>query len=127
MLGEPWWFDGAAPDQVVWRFSGFDIAGCIVEFEFAGPKASSSTVMFRPACRIGRDRSRCEIVIDDPTISRCHAEIRFVPGEGVGIRDCGSSNGTFINGERVYDTFRLVMVRSVVTIGRLDLGVSVLR
>jgi pSer/pThr/pTyr-binding forkhead associated (FHA) protein len=40
------------------------------------------------------------IVINSPKISRNHARIEWV-GEQVTVRDLGSSNGTFVNGERV--------------------------
>ncbi|NJM34955.1 MAG: FHA domain-containing protein [Rhodomicrobium sp.] len=127
MSGQPWWFNDSASDQVVWRFSGFDTGGNLVDFEFAGPNANSATVLFKPLSRIGRDPARCDIVIQDPTISRLHAELYFFPGEGVKIRDLGSANGTYINGERIYDNYRPIGVRSAVTIGRLELTVSVRR
>ncbi len=41
-----------------------------------------------------------DIPIFDPTISRRHAELA-VSSTGVFLKDLGSSNGTFINGERV--------------------------
>jgi adenylate cyclase len=41
-----------------------------------------------------------DIPVFDPTISRRHAEIEHADG-GVRVRDLGSSNGTFRNGERV--------------------------
>ena len=41
-----------------------------------------------------------DIPIFDPTISRRHAELT-VNQKGVALKDLGSSNGTFINGERV--------------------------
>jgi len=41
-----------------------------------------------------------DIPIFDPTISRRHAELT-VSKTGVAVKDLGSSNGTFINGERV--------------------------
>src|SRR5438128_10930281 len=48
---------------------------------------------------IGR-ASDCTIPIKDRYLSRKHAEI--VPTNGVwAVRDCGSANGTFLNGARV--------------------------
>jgi ABC transport system ATP-binding/permease protein len=48
---------------------------------------------------IGSDPSN-EIVIDEPTISRRHAEV--IQRLGVfQIRDLGSTNRTFVNGKRV--------------------------
>jgi adenylate cyclase len=41
-----------------------------------------------------------DIPIFDPTISRRHAELK-VGRHGIALKDLGSSNGTFINGERV--------------------------
>jgi len=44
---------------------------------------------------VGRSRA-CDIVIDDPGVSRRHAEIR-PSGEGFEIRDLGSTNGVYLN------------------------------
>lgn len=41
-----------------------------------------------------------DIVVDDPGVSRRHVEVR-VEGSGVSARDLGSTNGTFVDGERV--------------------------
>ncbi len=49
--------------------------------------------------RIGRAPS-CEVVIDDPSLSRVHATIRCVLGEHY-VRDEGSRNGTLRNGSAV--------------------------
>jgi len=51
--------------------------------------------------RLGRD-SLCEVHLEDSEASRTHAEIEFVDGEYV-LRDLSSSNGTFVNGNRVTD------------------------
>ncbi|MBY0372191.1 GGDEF domain-containing protein, partial [bacterium] len=49
--------------------------------------------------RLGRDAA-CEICIDDPHVSRVHAEFDLVDGALV-IRDLGSTNGVFVNGNRI--------------------------
>lgn len=52
---------------------------------------------------IGRD-GQADITLDDPGVSRRHAEVRVThdgPHLVVGLRDLGSTNGTFVNGERV--------------------------
>lgn len=41
-----------------------------------------------------------EVLVNDPRVSRRHAEIRIADGE-VTLRDLGSTNGTFVNGTRV--------------------------
>jgi len=43
-----------------------------------------------------------DLPIFDPTVSRKHAEITAVEG-GLQIHDVGSSNGTFVNGDRLTD------------------------
>jgi adenylate cyclase len=51
---------------------------------------------------LGRSLSS-DLPVLDPTISRRHAELTVI-GEGVDVRDLGSSNGTFVDGERVTAT-----------------------
>jgi pSer/pThr/pTyr-binding forkhead associated (FHA) protein len=45
--------------------------------------------------------SRCEIRIDDPSVSRQHAEIRPRHDHQTYLSDLGSRNGTFVNGHRI--------------------------
>jgi len=49
--------------------------------------------------RIGRS-SRCAFVLTDLSVSRHHAEVT-VNGTSVLVKDLGSRNGTFVDGERV--------------------------
>ncbi|MGV1007663.1 MAG: FhaA domain-containing protein [Dermatophilaceae bacterium] len=59
-----------------------------------------------PITTIGRDPS-ADIVLDDPGISRRHSEIRVTsdgPHLVASIRDLTSTNGTFVNGERITTT-----------------------
>jgi adenylate cyclase len=44
----------------------------------------------------------CDLAIQDPTVSRNHAELELVAA-GVRVRDLGTTNGTFLNGERILD------------------------
>jgi pSer/pThr/pTyr-binding forkhead associated (FHA) protein len=48
---------------------------------------------------VGRDAS-ADLVLDDSGVSRAHARVRSVNGRVV-IEDLDSSNGTFVNGERI--------------------------
>jgi adenylate cyclase len=46
----------------------------------------------------------CDLSLNDPTVSRQHAEVDVAPGgEGVRVRDLASTNGTFLDGQRVWD------------------------
>jgi ABC transport system ATP-binding/permease protein len=46
-------------------------------------------------------RSGCDITLDNPQVSRFHCQIdRISPTQHV-LRDAGSTNGTFVNGQRV--------------------------
>lgn len=56
-------------------------------------------VMSRVELSIGR-AGDCDLVLDEPTVSRRHAVLRRTP-EGWVILDAGSTNGTRLNGWRV--------------------------
>lgn len=50
---------------------------------------------------IGRG-SECDLVLDEPEMSRAHATIEVTASE-IYLRDLGSANGTFVNGVQVKD------------------------
>ncbi len=50
--------------------------------------------------RLGRDAT-CQIILEDPHVSRLHAEIFTRNGNEIVIRDLGSTNGIFVNGKKV--------------------------
>ena len=56
-------------------------------------------VLQPPKVVLGRSRD-CDIVVDDPNVSRQHAEIDR-SGEGWIIQDLGSTNGVVLNGRRI--------------------------
>lgn len=67
---------------------------------------------------LGRSRD-CDITVDDPNVSRRHAEVRREDG-GYWIVDLGSTNGVEVDGRRV-DRARLTGAERIV-IGRTDLA-----
>ena len=62
-----------------------------------------------------------DIPIFDPTISRRHAEVECGDA-GFAIRDLGSSNGTYVNGEKV--THRAIAPGDVLTFGKVSFRVT---
>lgn len=67
---------------------------------FEGDAAGIQFRLRGPGIRVGRDRRICEIILDDPRISRVHAELQ-VRGGVVILVDNESSNGTWVNGKRI--------------------------
>ncbi|MDX2043730.1 MAG: adenylate/guanylate cyclase domain-containing protein [Acidobacteriota bacterium] len=53
----------------------------------------------RPEISIGRELKN-DIILDDPRVSRMHALVLKTETESV-LRDLGSGNGTFVNGQRI--------------------------
>jgi FHA domain-containing protein len=49
---------------------------------------------------LGREQATADLVIPDPGVSRRHARVLTHNG-GVIVEDLGSSNGTYVNGERI--------------------------
>ena len=63
-------------------------------------QAEGRTIVVGPAgAVIGRSRD-CDVVLDDPNVSRHHAEVRPSGGSWI-VNDLGSTNGIKINGRRI--------------------------
>ena len=91
----------------------------------AGPPAGSAPrlegklgtfQLTRTVTRIGRGAD-ADIRIDDPGVSRHHAEIRI--GSDVILRDLGSTNGTYVNGTLIAE--QPLRDGAVITIGSTNL------
>jgi two-component system, NtrC family, sensor kinase len=68
-------------------------------FVIRGVDQGSRFELSEPTVRLGRDPSST-IPLHDTEVSRHHAEIRRIEGE-YSISDLNSSNGTFVNGQRI--------------------------
>ncbi len=69
-------------------------------FVIRGSDQGNRFELTEPTIRLGRDRSN-PIQIHDTEVSRHHAEIRREDGDHFVICDLNSSNGTFVNGQRI--------------------------
>lgn len=83
-----------------WMLSGFDASGRAVQFSLEPARDPKGGV--KPtAWTLGRDPSRADFVIDDPSVSSLHAELVFEAGDILRVRDAGSMNGTHIDGQSI--------------------------
>lgn len=64
-----------------------------------GPNPGTTYDLTKEVSLLGRDVSN-EIILGDAEISRQHARLTRTPG-GYVLEDLGSTNGTFVNGERL--------------------------
>lgn len=82
----------------------------------SGPRAGHQFGLSQQKANlIGRDPSRADIVIDDDTVSREHARVRYDNGQFV-VYDMASTSGTYVNGNLVqrqllYDNDRIGLGR----------------
>lgn len=64
-------------------------------------------------------RTGCEVTLDNPQVSRFHAQIDRLPDNRRLLRDAGSANGTFVNGQRI--TQHLLKPGDIIQIGPFKL------
>ncbi len=67
--------------------------------ERTGPNPGQTYDLSKDVVTMGRDVTN-DIVLADPEVSRQHARVNRTPG-GLVLEDLGSTNGTFVNGERL--------------------------
>jgi len=80
-----------------------------------GPDSGRSFDVRAGTLRIGR-AGDADLVVDDPDLSRIHAELAVGP-DGVTLRDCGSTNGSSIDGCRLGGEPQAITTASLVTLG----------
>lgn len=84
-----------------------------------GPNAGSRFLLDRETTTVGRHPDS-DIFLDDVTVSRRHAELsRGEGGHKIIVKDLGSLNGSYVNGERVDE--RTLATGDELQIGRFKL------
>src|SRR3954465_6627538 len=64
-----------------------------------GPDKGKKVATLDGLLRVGGDTTN-DLVLTDGTVSRRHIEVERTPN-GLLVRDCGSRNGTWIDGRRI--------------------------
>jgi len=117
---------GAHPARKrIWRLTGFDANGVLVEIEIPEPDSETETTPYRPSVVVGRDPDHCDFAVQEPTISRVHAELRHFHDEGLFIRDLDSTNGTYVDGQSVNTDYFPLKSGSEVELGSFVLSISI--
>lgn len=80
----------------------------------SGPNPGTVYALESEQINIGRDSSN-EIAVNDAEVSRRHARLSFQGGKYV-LEDMGSTNGTFVNGQRLTGP-RVLKTGEVISLG----------
>lgn len=94
----------------------------------SGARAGQEQVVQGAIVRLGRDPS-CEVAFDplaDDAVSANHCQLLVMDDDRVQLADQGSSNGTFLNGERVGPTPVPVIPGAVIRLGEEGPKISLL-
>ncbi len=83
---------------------------------------SHSWLLKRGKYTIGRS-PECDLVMEDETVSRRHAEIEIVDEQTIRLTDLGSHNGTTVNGCRISAPVR-VTSGDIFAFGRVEASIS---
>ena len=107
---------------------GDPLTGSFVTLLYERQAAPTLTPTVAPVSRIPLisgvttiGREGCGLVLASPLVSRVHAEVGALPGGGHMLRDLGSTNGTFIGGQRITMP-RLLEPGSLIQVGPFKLA-----
>ena len=73
-------------------------------------------------CRVGRDLG-CDIVVDDDHAAPSHTLLTLLEDGRVAVRDLGSRNGTYVDGNRVTANAGAIVEHGEVVVGRTQLRI----
>lgn len=98
----------------------------IYHFDFiTGGKEKSVKLEFAQGTRrsVGRNKQN-DLMIDDNSVSKIHATLVFNREDQLQVADTGSTNGTFINGQRIsYGKAMTITDNDKVKIGTIDVSI----
>jgi hypothetical protein len=94
------------------------LAYLVVQRSHSGGPRTGERLPLRAVTSIGRDAGN-DVVVNDEAASAKHAVLTFSDGEWF-VEDAGSTNGTVVNGTKIWDRERLHFGDEV-TIGRVGL------
>lgn len=77
---------------------------------------------YPPPLALGRELDN-DVVIPSVSVSRHHAKIELEDGERLIITDLGSSNGTYVNGERI-DAPTVISDGETIILGKVEMTVK---
>lgn len=99
--------------------------GDVATLERFGPTGRDPVVLdeARRALSVGKSADNDLVIDDDPAVSRVHARLEHL-GPAWCITDLGSTNGTTVNGERVFAP-RTLFDRDEILVGRTRLVLRV--
>lgn len=81
------------------------LAYLVVQRTHSGGPRAGERLPLRAVTSIGRDAGN-DVVLDDEAASAKHAVVTFSDGEWW-VEDAGSTNGTVVNGTKIWDRERL--------------------
>ncbi|RQD68617.1 MAG: FHA domain-containing protein [Tindallia sp. MSAO_Bac2] len=74
-----------------------------------GPDKGKNIPITGNAVLIGRDSTRCQMVLSDDEASRQHARLTTDASGNIWVEDLGSSNGTLLNGQSIKEVKQIRM------------------
>ncbi len=96
----------------------------MLALQLAGSNAKNYNLPPEGRChRLGKS-PRCHLQLEQDTVSRNHAEIGVL-NDKVVIRDCNSTNGTFLDNVRVQKDWKEVRLGSTIRLGEASLQLAV--
>jgi hypothetical protein len=95
----------------------------IVNLQLGSAKATLDVATNQTRLFAGRDPNACQLAHQDAGLSRRHAEIWIEHGQTF-IRDLGSSNGTWVDGQSLGHTAAALRPGQQVYLGTVPLGVA---